>query len=196
MPDAPPWGGAVICHAHPLFGGSKDHPLLWAVRIALARQGLAVLAFNFRGVMGSEGSHGGGVDEVMDATAAVGAIRERVPGPTLMVGWSFGANVALRAALVDQRVAALALLALPLAESAADVLPIPESLTGFSHPVLLVAGDDDPFCPAPELRAFAERIPKASVTIFKGTDHYFDRREHDAGELVGRFAAQTLPDAG
>src|SRR6059036_2496683 len=86
LPDGPPVGGAVLCHPHPLHGGSKDHPLLWAIRIALARRGLAVLSFNFRGVMGSEGVHGGGVTEVLDARAAVTEIMERVAGPVALCG--------------------------------------------------------------------------------------------------------------
>src|SRR4051812_50034700 len=61
MPDGPPLGSAVLCHPHPRHGGSKDHPLLWAIRNDLAAtRHLAVLAFNFRGVMGSGGTYGGG----------------------------------------------------------------------------------------------------------------------------------------
>src|SRR5919206_1918400 len=105
-------GTAVVCHAHPRHGGSKDHPLLWAMRNDLARRGLAVLAFNFRGVMGSGGAHGGGVDEVLDVRAAVGRARLAAAGPTLLAGWSFGAVVALREATGDPRIGALALVGL------------------------------------------------------------------------------------
>jgi len=194
LPEGPARGTAVLCHPHPQFGGSKDHPLLWAIRIALAHEGLAVLSFNFRGVMGSEGSYGGGVSEVADTGAAIGAVRDRAPGPTLVVGWSFGANVALRAAVADARVDSLALVALPLGASAADLpsLPAPAELGRFDRPTLLMAGDEDPFCPAAELRALAARIPKGSVTIFKGADHYFAKREREAADAVGRFARRTL----
>jgi alpha/beta superfamily hydrolase len=185
-------GTAVICHAHPRFGGSKDHPVLWQTRIALARAGLAVLSFNFRGVMGSEGSFGGGTAEVEDARAAIGFIRGRAAGPTFVVGWSFGANVALRASLDDDRVAALALLALPLGETSLDLPPISESVVAYDRPVLFLAGDDDPYCPLPKLRDFASRISGASVTVFEGTNHYFKGRERDAGAAVGRFAERAL----
>ena len=63
-PDGEPRGSAVICHPHPLGGGSKDHPILWAMRNELARRGFAVISFNFRGVMGSEGESGCGEAEV------------------------------------------------------------------------------------------------------------------------------------
>src|SRR5439155_9665459 len=142
-PDGTRRGSAVICHPHPQQGGSKDHPLLWAIRISLVRRGFAVLSFNFRGVMGSEGSYGGGLMEVRDTMAAVDRIRGEAEGPTLVVGWSFGASVALRSSLVDERVSAAALVALPLVASV-DVPPIPsiEELERFQRPVLLV-GDKD-----------------------------------------------------
>jgi uncharacterized protein len=182
----------VICHAHPRFGGSKDHPVLWQTRIALARAGLAVLSFNFRGVMGSEGSFGGGTAEIEDARAAIGFMQDRAVGPTFVAGWSFGANVALRASLDDERVAALALLALPLGETSLDLPPIPESVRAYERPVLLIASDVDPYCPLPKLREFASRVPRASVTVLQGTDHYFKGREREAGAAVGRFAERAL----
>src|SRR4029078_11683779 len=64
MPEGEPRGTAVLCNPHPRHGGSKDHPLLWAIRNDLAAtRRLAVLAFNFRGVMGSGGTYGGGRGE-------------------------------------------------------------------------------------------------------------------------------------
>src|SRR5438093_477761 len=80
---------AVLCHPHPLRGGSQDHPVLWALRAELASRGLVVLGFNFRGVMGSEGRYGGGVDEVMDVEAAIDRVRKAGPPPTFVAGWSF-----------------------------------------------------------------------------------------------------------
>src|SRR5439155_1226995 len=108
MPDGATRGAAVLCHPHPRHGGSKDHPLLWAIRNDLAAaRGLAVLGFNFRGVMGSSGTYGGGRDELRDTRAAIEAARSRCglqDPPTIVVGWSFGASVALREALDDARV--------------------------------------------------------------------------------------------
>src|SRR5581483_205596 len=65
-PQGEPRGSVVLCHALPRRGGSKDHPLLWAIRNALAGSGLTALAFNFRGVMRSGGTFGGGRSEVDD----------------------------------------------------------------------------------------------------------------------------------
>ncbi|HXF37688.1 MAG TPA: alpha/beta fold hydrolase [Actinomycetota bacterium] len=194
LPDGGARASAVLCHAHPRLGGSKDHPVLWAIRNELAHRGIAVLGFNFRGTMRSGGSYGGGRAEVRDVAAAVGVVREAAGGPTLVAGWSFGANVALRAAVDDDRVAALALVALPLGERDVDVPDVPPRavLAAFDRPVLLVAGEGDPIAPVPELRNLAARLARAEVAVVPGTDHFFWRREGELATVVGGFAERAL----
>jgi alpha/beta superfamily hydrolase len=195
MPDGPVRAAAVICHPHPLRGGSKDHPILWAVHAELSRRAFAVLSFNFRGVMGSEGTYGGGTDEVLDARAAVGEGQSRVPGPVFVFGWSFGASVALRASIDDPRVGALALLGFPLADTslAPPEPPPPERLRDYRCPVLLVAGDADPFCPVDRLLELGGSLPEAEIEIIRGGGHFLPRQEREAAELVGRFAEAHVP---
>jgi alpha/beta superfamily hydrolase len=193
LPDVDAKGTAVLCHAHPRHGGSKDHPLLWAIRNDLAAvRGLAVLGFNFRGTMGSAGTYGGGRDELRDARAAIGFIRQRADDalPTIMVGWSFGASVAIREALDDRRVAAIALVGIPLRPSDLVLPPLPDpaDLRTFTRPALLLAGEHDEYCPPDELRAYATALPRAEVAIIAGTDHFFWRRERDAAAALGAFA--------
>jgi uncharacterized protein len=198
LPDGAPAGTAILCHPHPLRGGSKDHPVLWALRAELSRRGFVVLGFNFRGVMGSEGRYGGGVDEVKDVRAAIDRVRQAGPPPTFVVGWSFGAHVALRAAPDDVRIGALALVSLPLAQPVdlglpeLPPLPTEDALGAFQRPVLLIAGESDPFCPVPELEAFARNLPDATVRVVPGTDHYFGRREREMAAVAGGFATARL----
>ena len=197
MPDGEPRGAVVICHPHPKHGGSKDHPILWAIRNELAAaHACAVLGFNFRGVMGSAGTYGGGRDELRDARAAIGFVRERVPAQagTLVVGWSFGASVALREALEDPRVDGLALLGIPLRPGDVELprLPEPAELRVFARPVLLVAGEEDVYAPSDEVRAFAASFPHGEAVILPGTDHYLWRREKEAAGVVGAFADRVL----
>jgi hypothetical protein len=193
LPDEAPRGSAVICHAHPRHGGSKDHPILWSVRNELAgKRGLATLVFNFRGTMGSGGSFGGGLDELKDVRAAVGFVRERSEGPTLVFGWSFGASVALREAFEDRRVSALALFGIPLRPNDLQMPPLPDAaeLRRSKRPVLLLAGEHDEYCPADELRTYGEGV--ADVVIIEGTDHYLWRHEREAATIVGDFADRVM----
>lgn len=199
LPDARPRATAVLCHPQPRQGGSQDHPILWAVRIELARRALAVLSFNFRGVMGSEGAYAGGVGEVGDVRAAIDLMRERHPDvPTFVFAWSFGANVALREAVTDDRVAALALCGLPLDGSAGDLppLPSPEELARLGRPVLLAVGGGDQISPADRVRALAAAIARAEVAVFPGAGHFFPRRERELAGRVADFAVSALFPSG
>ena len=194
--DPPVRGTAVLCHPHPKHGGSKDHPILWALRNDLAaKRRLTVLAFNFRGVMGSEGTYGGGEAELADVAAAVERVRREAEGSTVLVGWSFGAWVALWQALTDRRIALVALVGFPFSSRATGTnrpLPVLGELEHLDVPVLLVAGDADPFCPVPDLRNLAGWIPRAELVVMNGTDHYFSRREGELAEVIGGFVDRAL----
>ncbi len=200
MPDGDARGSAVICHPHPEHGGSKDHPILWALRNELAgSRHLTVLGFNFRGVMGSGGRYGGGREEVRDAHAAITRVREEAPDlPTVVCGWSFGANVALREALGDRRVTALVLVGMPLQPSDLDLPAVPDTaeLEAFGRPVLVLTGDHDAYCPVTDALAFAASLPRARLHVVEGTDHYLGRREREAAGVVGAFVDEVLGQPG
>jgi uncharacterized protein len=193
--EGPARGTAVLCHPHPRHGGSKDHPVLWALRNELAsRRGFTVLVFNFRGVMGSEGRYGGGEEELRDVAAAVDRVREGSVGPTVVVGWSFGAWVGLQHGLRDDRVAAIVLLGVPLGQASGNrPLPTLEELEDLRVPVLLVAGDHDPICPVPALRNLAGWIAGADTVVVEGADHFFGRREREVAGIVGDWLDRVLP---
>ena len=194
-PDGAPRGGAVLCHAHPAHGGSKDHPVLWAIRNELGgRRGLWTLAFNFRGVMGSSGEHAGGATELLDVEAAVSHVRANAEGPLVLAGWSFGAAMALRYAVEHSDLAALALIGLALVETPLRIpsLPSRDDLRRIDAPVLLVSGAADQFSPAPEMRSFARKLSRAEVVVVPDTDHFFWRRERDLAAAVGDFVEREL----
>jgi alpha/beta superfamily hydrolase len=185
-------GTAVLCHAHPRHGGSKDHPILWAVRNELAARGFVVLAFNFRGTMRSDGTHGAGRTEGRDVAGAIARVREESDRPTVVCGWSFGALVALREALDDDRVAALALIGFPLRHG----LELPEvpgasELRAFRRPVLLLSGEHDDHSPPDLLAELAGRLPRAEIATVPGTSHHLWRHEREAAQIVGAFAQRT-----
>jgi pimeloyl-ACP methyl ester carboxylesterase len=149
-----------------------------------------VLSFNFRGVMGSGGTGSAGEREVLDVAAAVGRVREAASGPTIACGWSFGANAAFRHAVRDDRIAAVALVGIPLGEWAQRVPELPDTseLRSFDRPVLLVSGQGDTFSPRPDLESLARKLPSAELVIVAGTDHFFWKREKELAELIGDFA--------
>lgn len=193
-PEREPRGSAVVCHPHPAHGGSKDHPLLWAIRNELAGRGWVVLSFNFRGVMGSEGEHTGGEKETRDVLAAIDHVREEVEGPSVLVGWSFGANVAVRHAMTDERVAAVALVGLPIGFDLVPVadLPADGELRAWDTPVLLIAGDDDAICPVPGMLELSGRIPGADVKVIEGGGHFFRRMEREPATAIADFFDEVL----
>jgi alpha/beta superfamily hydrolase len=91
-----PQGAALVCHPHPLHGGTMHNKVVHRLARGLRRAGHVVLRFNFRGVNLSHGLHARGVGEVEDARAALDWLRERYPElPYCLAGFSFGARVIL-----------------------------------------------------------------------------------------------------
>ncbi len=188
-PGAP--AGVVICHPHPLYGGDMENPVVVRAQEVCAGLGLATLRFNFRGVGGSSGTHGGGVGEQEDARAALDALA-RQPGVRALaiVGYSFGAWIAALAGGRDARVAALALIAPPLA--AYDF----GAVEGKRAPTLAVCGSADPYCPAADFRRFTARFPWVTPTVIDGADHFFFGKLYALGEAVGDWARRHVAPPG
>src|SRR3984893_17411032 len=95
--DGAPREACVVCHPHPLFGGTMHNKVVYRIARGLRRAGIVVLRFNFRGVGASEGEHANLTGEIEDARAALAWLRERYPGlPYALAGFSFGARVITR----------------------------------------------------------------------------------------------------
>ena len=179
-------GAAVLCHPHPEYGGTMHDAVVGAVGESLRAAGVATLRFNFRGVGRSEGRHGGGVAEVDDARAALDCLAARAPGARLaLVGYSFGAAVALRAGAADARPERLVAIALPAA------MLEPEFLSGCRTPTLFLHGDRDQFSSAAQLDALRARCPaETEVVRIPGADHFLRGAEGSVGESVVRFVTR------
>ncbi len=90
---------AVLCHPHPLYGGTLQNKVVHTLARTCAALGLVSLRFNFRGVGGSAGAYGEGVGEIEDLHAVLTWVQAHWPGhPLWLGGFSFGAYVALQAA--------------------------------------------------------------------------------------------------
>ncbi|MGH7863582.1 MAG: alpha/beta hydrolase [Candidatus Binataceae bacterium] len=178
-----PTGAAVVCHPHPLYGGSMHNNVVEAVLDAMWTLGRATLRFNFRGVGASEGEHDEGRGEADDALAATGYLASEIGGAPqriTLAGYSFGAMVAMRAGLGAANVAEVVAVALAVAT-------VDFSGAGTaSKPVLLVSGDRDSYSPADKVRTLGAGLGKqARVHLVAGADHFFGGFE---GELSAAIA--------
>ena len=98
--DAEPVGCGVVCHPHPVHGGTMHNKVAHTLARSFSGAGFAALRFNFRGVGGSEGSFDDGIGEIQDVLAAVEWMRNEAPElPLWLAGFSFGAAMAVHAAL-------------------------------------------------------------------------------------------------
>ena len=172
---------ALVCHPHPLYGGTLHNKVVFHAMKALNGFGFPVLRFNFRGTGLSEGEHAGGIGEVEDVRAALDWIEREFPLPIIFAGFSFGAAVGLRAAYSDDRVQALIALGLPAVPAPSDSgeprIYDFEFFRTSTKRKLFVSGARDQFAPPGTLEAlvatFAE--PKKLVRI-EAADHFFEGR--------------------
>jgi alpha/beta superfamily hydrolase len=163
---------ALVCHPHPPSGGTLHNKVVYNAMKVFSSFGLPVLRFNFRGVGLSEGSYDNGHGEQNDVRAALEWLELNYRKPILFAGFSFGANIGLRACTGDVRVAGMIGLGLPVHAEGRDYTYgfLPKCI----GPKLFVCGDHDQFAP----RDATERVlltapePKKMVWI-EGADHFF-----------------------
>ena len=168
---------AVVCHPHPLYGGTLNNKVVHRVAGTLHALGLAVLRFNFRGVGRSEGRYDQGAGELEDARAALAWLSARHPGTRRwMAGFSFGSWIAARLAAADPSIERLILVAPPVRSSSFEVLHT------LATPKLVVQGTADTMCPMEALeREFPLWAKPAERVVIEGANHFFDRK---LGELA------------
>lgn len=179
-PDATHAG--LVCHPHPLYGGTVHNKVVYRAMKALHSFGFPVLRFNFRGAGLSEGEHDRGHGEVDDVRAALDWLDSEFHRPIIFCGFSFGAATGLRAACPDPRVVALISLGTPVAVEGRVYTY--RFLQDCAKPKLFVSGTQDEFSPRDNLRQMvaAAAGPKELVLV-EGADHFF------AGHLAEMQAA-------
>ena len=167
----PGWG-AVLCHPHPLYGGSMNDGVLQALHRGFAKGSGSTLRFNFRGVGASTGRHDEGAGEVDDVLAAVEFLKSQGVEQVVLAGYSFGAVMCLKAAS-RLAVEAMVLVAPPL-----------QMLDEFSRPAipcLVILGSEDQVVDANETASgFADR----EVELINGADHFFFDKQDEIERLV------------
>ena len=181
---------AVLCHPHPLFGGSMDNTVVMAIARAIDATGIATLRFNFRGVGTSEGEFSKGAEEQQDLLAALKLVKQlpHLDARRLaLVGYSFGAQVILQGLDKYKRAKALALLSPPL--TSFNGSPV----ATHRKPKLFLVGDADRLAQADRLQEqIAALHPSTRLQVIPGADHSWRGREEAAAQRVAQFLIEVL----
>jgi alpha/beta superfamily hydrolase len=177
--------GVVLCHPHPLYGGTMDNNVVMAVRRSLASLGWTTVRFNFRGVGSSGGNYGEGQGEVEDLLSAAAHLEEQGVSRIHVAGYSFGAWIALRALKQSLEPAALFLISPPMQFLDFSNLTLPAS------PTLITLGDADGFCSVSTLKSWLTKQTHnpdgVHLEILEGCDHFYWGYETALGSILEGF---------
>jgi uncharacterized protein len=183
--DTPPRFG-VVCHPHPLYGGTLDNKVVHTLARACVELGVPSVRFNFRGVGASQGQYDAGRGETADALAVIAYGRARWPEASLwLAGFSFGGAVAVRAAAHSRPEKLMA--------AAPGVTRVAmEGVASPACPWLIVQGDADDVIEPTAVRDWAsQQSPAPTVRLLPGAGHFFHGRLHELRQVVLDFLTST-----
>jgi alpha/beta superfamily hydrolase len=183
---------ALVCHPHPVYGGTLHNKVVFHAMKALNALGMPVLRFNFRGTGLSQGQHDQGNGEVDDVRTALNWLDREFHLPIVFVGFSFGAAVGLRAACPDPRVEAVVSLGTPISpvdDRSYDY----DFLKTCTKPKLFVSGSRDQFASKPKLEALVALLPEPKkLVIIEAADHFFEGRLREMREAVENWSKEVV----
>ena len=192
-PSAPrhrPPLAAVVCHPHPLFGGTMHNKVVYQAAKSLDAIGLPVLRFNFRGAGLSAGKHSRGVGEQDDLRAALDFLAKQFRSlPLLLAGFSFGAWVGLRVGCEDPRVSHLIGLGVPVNSSDFSFLRL------CNKPKLFVHGSADQYGAVEKVKRLVRSLPGENhLVVVSGADHFFSSKlEQLDAAITTWFESSVVP---
>jgi alpha/beta superfamily hydrolase len=178
----------VMCHPHPLHGGTMNSTVVFRAARGLQRAGLVVLRFNFRGVGRSAGVHDGQGGETLDLSAALDWLAREHPGLELWAGgFSFGSRTVAAHAAVDARIARIVLVALPVAAFDCAVIE------RVKQPGLILMAGADEFGTLGELRRqFPALDPALELDEIPASGHFFEGHTAELQRRVQSYAERVL----
>lgn len=179
--QAPGESGVVICHPHPLMGGSMHNNVVETVQDVFSSSDYSTLRFNFRGVGESTGRYDEGRGEKQDILSACEFVKSQGVKKITLAGYSFGAWICCRL-LKDKTppVASIILISPPQKYFDFDWNGLEDAVA------LMICGDSDPFCDVDDLRKKAEHI-RSKLTILLGADHFYAGREAHLAECLRQY---------
>lgn len=183
-------GAALICHPHPLGGGTMHNKVVYRAAAGLVEAGLAALRFNFRGVGSSSGAHDDGRGEREDVKDALDYLSENYKEKEItLAGFSFGSRVGSEVAVSDERITRLISIGTPVDKYDFSFL------TAWRKPILFVHGDADEFGSIENLKALYEKVAEntdASLVVFENCGHFFDKHLNELKDAIRDWTlAQT-----
>lgn len=178
---------AVVCHPHPLGGGTLHNKVVFRAARGLEAANVATLRFNFRGAGASAGKHEGGEGEQSDVQAAIDWCVKKHPGKKLLVGgFSFGSWVASRVACELPIVDAIFLIGTPVNKYDFGYLRHCEK------PMLFLHGTEDEHGDVAKLDKLVENVRNAESVVIDGADHFFTKQLDAVEETMRTWAVERL----
>jgi len=189
-PTVQPHLAALVCHPHPLFGGTMHNKVVYQAAKSLDALGLPVLRFNFRGAGLSAGAHDRGHGEQEDVRAALDFLAAEFLGlPLLVAGFSFGSWVGLRVGCPDQRVGELIGLGTPVNSSDFSYL------RNCDKPKLFVHGANDEHGDVGKLEQLVESLPGENrLVVVAGAEHFFAGKLDQVDAAIRAWVTQRHPE--
>ncbi len=185
-----PFPAVIVCHPHPLYGGSMDNNVVNSLSETLTQASLVSFKFNFRGVGGSQGKSGQGMGEQEDVEAAISFIStvKEVDSKRIgLAGYSAGAGFAFPVGSIDARIKALAAVSPPIPMFDFDFLK------GCLKPKLLISGSRDSFIPTTQFFEFCQNLPEPKdCESIEGADHFWWGYESGLAAKVVAFFTKVL----
>jgi alpha/beta superfamily hydrolase len=191
VPVAEPPLVAVVCHPHPLFGGTMHNKVVYQAAKALHLRDIPVLRFNFRGAGQSEGVHDRGVGEQDDVRTALHYLSTEFPQrPILLAGFSFGSMVGLRVGCAEQRVSDLIGVGIPVDHTDLTYL------RGCAKPKLIIQGGNDQFGSRANVETLFNTLPTPKkLVVVEGADHFFTGRLEKVRSAIDAWLDELHPRA-
>ncbi len=186
-PQVTPQRVAVVCHPHPLFGGTMHNKVVFRAAKAAILSGLPTLRFNFRGAGHSVGTFAGGDGEREDVRAAIDYLAAHYPGlPVCLAGFSFGAWVGLEVGATDARVSTLVGLGVAVSTASFDFL------RDVRKPKLFIQGTRDEFGSVAQVSALYDSLAEPKkIHWVQGADHFFAGKLDEVQQVLQEFLEST-----
>ena len=184
-PQVTPRHVALVCHPHPLYGGTMHNKVVFRAAKAALLAGLPTLRFNFRGAGKSVGTFAGGIGERDDVRAALDDLAAHFPGlPVCLMGFSFGSWVGLAVGATDSRVSTLV------------GLGVPANLSDFGFlrevrkPKLILQGTRDEFGSVAQVSELYDTLAEPKqIHWVEGADHFFAGKLDEVQQVLQEFLA-------